>query len=211
MKIKNWEISSGALLAAALFFYLDRNGIAGGFFLACALHELGHYVAIKMQGGKVRALRITCAGAELCLSSSWQPTAEKMLITALAGPGTNLLLAGASIILARRGMAELFFFAALNMGLAVFNLLPARWLDGGKALESLLLLWGAAGGGELVLRICSWCVTGLFLTAGGILLWQSGGHNFALLIAGAWMLGAELLWEGKKGQTKRKNKNFTCF
>lgn len=198
MKIKNLEISSGALLAAALFFYLDRNGLAGGFFLACVLHELGHYFAIRGQGGKVRALRITCSGAELCLASNWQPTATEMLIAALAGPGANVLLAGVSMMLAQRGMVKLFFFAALNLGLAVFNLLPARWLDGGKVLESLLLLRGTANDGELLLRICSWCVTGLFLVAGGILLWLSGGHNFALLIAGSWMLGAELLWEGKK-------------
>lgn len=202
MRGKNLEISSGALLAAALFFYLDRDGLAGGFFLACVLHEFGHCIAIRAQGGKVRALRITCSGAELCLASNWQPTATEMLIAALAGPGTNFLLAGVSMILARRGMVELFFFAAINLGLAVFNLLPARWLDGGKALESLLLLQGKAINGELVLQICSWCVTVFFVAAGGILLWLSGGHNFALLIAGSWMLGAELLWEGKKERQK---------
>lgn len=206
MRIKNLEISSGAMLAAALFFYLDRNGIVGGLFLACTLHELGHYFVIRMQGGKVRALKITCAGAELCLASNWQPTAAEMLIAALAGPGTNLFFAGVSIMLARRGMAALFFFAALNLGLAIFNLLPARWLDGGKVLESILLLRGAVREDELVLRICSWCVTGLFLVAGGMLLWQSGGRNFALLVAGCWMVGAELAWEGKKGKRKVKKK-----
>lgn len=202
MRIKNLEISRGAMLAVALFFYLDRNGIAGDFFLSCTFHELGHYLAIKMYGGKVRALKITCAGAELCLASSWQPSAAEMLITALAGPGTNFLFAGVSIMLARRGVVNLFLFSALNLGLAVFNLLPARWLDGGKALESLLLWRGMVCRREQVLCICSWCVAGLFLAVGGILLWQSGGHNFALLIAGSWMVGAELLLEGKKERQK---------
>lgn len=202
MKIKNLEISSGALLAIATFFYLDRDGISGGFFLACVLHELGHYCMIRAQGGRVRGLKITCAGAELHLASNWRPTAEEMLVSALAGPGTNLLLACVSAALARRGATRLFFFAALNLGLAIFNLLPARWLDGGKVLESLLLWRGMLCGSEQIMRLCSWCVTLLFLMVGGVLLWQSEGRSFALLIAGSWMVGAELVWEGKQRDKK---------
>lgn len=203
MKVKNLEVSSGALLAAAIFAYLDRDGIVASLFLACIVHELGHYCAIRVQGGRVRALRISCAGAELRLAPNWTPRAKQMIVAALAGPVANLLLAGIGMVLARRGAGEaFFFFSALNLGLAVFNLLPARWLDGGRVLESLLIWSGMLDGGEKVMQFCSWCVAALFLAAGGVLFWESEGRHFALLIAGFWMVGAELT----RGRKRKRQK-----
>jgi Zn-dependent protease len=75
-----------------------------------------------------------------------------MMIVALAGPGMNLLLAMvAGIVLALvrpeempRGPAELFVlmnlfnFIAINLFLAIFNLLPLPPFDGGHVVEGLL-------------------------------------------------------------------------
>jgi Zn-dependent protease len=75
-----------------------------------------------------------------------------MMIVALAGPGMNLLLAMvAGIVLALvrpegppSGPAELFLlmnlfnFIAINLFLAVFNLLPIPPFDGGHVVEGLL-------------------------------------------------------------------------
>jgi Zn-dependent protease len=75
-----------------------------------------------------------------------------MMIVALAGPGMNLLLAMlAGIVLALvrpdgppGGTAELFLllnllnFIAINLFLAIFNLLPLPPFDGGHVVEGLL-------------------------------------------------------------------------
>ena len=75
-----------------------------------------------------------------------------MMLVALAGPGMNLLLAMlAGIVLALvrpegppSGAGELFLlmnllnFIAINLFLAVFNLLPLPPFDGGHVLEGLL-------------------------------------------------------------------------
>ncbi len=75
-----------------------------------------------------------------------------MMIVALAGPGMNLLLAmlgGIALALVRpegppSGPGELFLllnllnFIAINLFLAVFNLLPIPPFDGGHVVEGLL-------------------------------------------------------------------------
>ena len=210
MRAPKLEVSGGALLAAAIFLYLDKDGIVLWLFLACALHELGHCLAIRALGGKIRKMRITCGGAELCLAASWQPSAKSLAVAALAGPGVNLRLGMGSALLARKGLGtRLYFVGALNFGLAIFNLLPARWLDGGKALESLLLVLGKNNWeAERFLKICSFAVTAFLLIMGGFLSWQSAGRNFTLLIAGFWMMGTTVTGSGKK---RGKNEISTCF
>lgn len=188
MRAGRLEISGGALLGLALLYYLDREGIVGWALLGGLLHELGHWGAIRALGGRVVRLRLSCAGAELRLSSARPLPPWGLALAALAGPAVNLLLAWGSALLARHGAGErLYFFAGLNLGLALFNLLPAAWLDGGRALSCLLTQLGSQELGEWVTTLCSDVVAALLLGVGLLLLWESGGRNFTLLIAGLWM------------------------
>lgn len=189
MKLGRLEISGGALAVLALLYYLDDSGVTPWVLLGCLLHELGHWWAVRAFGGRVVCLRLSCAGAELRLSSARPLSPGKMLLAALAGPGANLAAAWVSAWLARR-RAELYFFAGLNLGLACFNLLPAGWLDGGKALEVLFAQLGWENIGRRLVELCSDAVAGLLLAAGLVLLWQSEGRNFTLLIAGLWIAAA---------------------
>ena len=207
MTLGRLEISGGALLAVALLLYLDRSGVWSWALLACALHELGHWWAIHALGGRVVCLRVTCAGAELRMSVVRPLPPVRMVLAALAGPGMNLLVALAGITLARRGVGErLYLFAGLNLGLAVFNLLPAGWLDGGRALESLLTWRGREELGQRVTDLCAFLVAALLLAGGMLLFWQSGGRNFTILVAGLWMTGA--VWResgrGKGWEVKKR-------
>ena len=189
MRLGRLEVSGGALAVLALLYYLDDSGVTGWVLLGCFLHELGHWVAIRALGGRVVRLRLSWAGAELRLSSARPLSPRGTLLAALAGPGANLLAAWVGTELSRRG-AGLYFFAGLNLGLAAFNLLPAGWLDGGRVLEALLALAGREEAGRRLTALCSEIGAGLLLAAGGVLLWQSGGRNFTLLIARLWMAAA---------------------
>ena len=44
------EISGGALLMLAALYYLDGQGVLPLALLACALHEAGHWLAIRALG-----------------------------------------------------------------------------------------------------------------------------------------------------------------
>lgn len=189
MRVGRVEISSGAILALALLYYLDESGVAVWVLLAGIAHEMGHWVAIRALGGRISLLRISCAGAELCLSAARPLPPGRMVAAALAGPGVNLGLAWVSAMLARSGSGRgLYFFAGLNLGLACFNLLPAKWLDGGRALQNIFAKMGRKEEGERVIELCSDVVAALLLGAGVVLLWQSQGQNFTAFIAGLWMM-----------------------
>lgn len=183
------EVGADFLLCAALLFFLDRDGLVPMVLVSCALHELGHWVVIEALGGRVTLLRLSCAGAELRLSHARRPSPGRLLLSALAGPAVNLLLAFAAAGLARIGAGpRLYLFAGLNLGLALFNLLPARWLDGGKILWCGAALLGSERLGERLADVGTAAVCVLLIGAGGALLWQSGGRNFTLLLAALWAL-----------------------
>lgn len=183
MQLGRVEVTSGFLLLLAWLNYLDRSLLVPMALAACAFHELGHLAVIRMLGGAVRGIRLTAVGAELILTRPlgyWQEG-----LSALAGPGANLLLA----VLFCHFSGGLTF-AGLNLALALFNLLPAGRLDGGRALHcTLALLVGPEPAERAGERLNCLCTAGLL--AVGLLLAAFGG-NITLLLVAVWLLAAVL-------------------
>lgn len=170
------EMTGGFLLLTAWLNYLDRSFFLPMAALACGAHELGHYLMIRLLGEDIKTIRLTAVGAEMVLQRPlgyWQEG-----LSALAGPGTNLLLA---LICGQEGN---FAFAGLNLTLAVFNLLPVGRLDGGRALYcTIALLAGPDLAERTVGGLGCLCTLGL-LTAG---LAAGIGGNFTLLLVALWL------------------------
>ena len=188
------ELSGGALLTLALLYYLDGQGVVPLALLACALHEGGHWLAIRALGGRVAALRLTCVGAEMRLSHRFPLGWGAQIIAALAGPAANLLAAWAA---ARTGTEGGYCFAGLNLALAAFNLLPAAPLDGGRALWCALALLAGRVWAERLLPPLS-AALGAGLTAGALLLLWQGRGNVTLLLTALWLLAAPAAGRLKK-------------
>ena len=130
------EITAGALLLWALLYYLDSGTLVPQALAACALHELGHYAAIRLLGGRVARLKLSCVGAEMALSARCPLGPARELAATLAGPAVNLLCAWIC-----SGLGEAWWcFTGLHLALGLFNLLPVGPLDGGRALNCLLTL-----------------------------------------------------------------------
>ena len=192
MTLGKIEVTRGAMVAAALLLFLDKSGTAGLGLLACILHEAGHWWIVRVLGGRVTVLRIGCTGAEMRLSASRTLAPGRLILAALAGPAANLILALAAVLLARQGMGErLYLFAGLNLGLALFNLLPIQRLDGGRVLENLLALLGKEELGRELTGLFSTVASALLVFGGWVLLRESEYRNFSILLAGGW-----LVWTG---------------
>ena len=192
------ECSSGFLLLAAGLFYLDGAGVVPWAALAALLHELGHYAAVRLQGGRLRRLRLTAVGAEMILDRRRDLTYAGELGAVLAGPAMNLLLAPAAARLGER-WEGLYLLAGLSLTLGWFNLLPVYPRDGGRALMLILSGFLPPAAAERVVWCCSLTLASLVLAAGTVLLRQGGSP--ILLAVGAWLLAGLFQPEGSRRKT----------
>lgn len=112
-------------------------------FLSVLLHELGHALAVRALGGKARGITLMLLGG-VTLMEHDDATPKQQAQVAFAGPLVSLLLAALGLGGLQLGfghpnlqMLALIVFAT-NGALALFNLLPAYPMDGGRILKALL-------------------------------------------------------------------------
>ena len=175
------EVTGGFLLLVAWLNYLDSQGIVPLALFSCALHELGHLLAVQRLGGRIRRLSITAVGAEMEVDRALSYGREAA--AALAGPLVNLALA---LFACRVPGGRVF--AGLNLVLACFNLLPIGHLDGGRVLRCLTVwLLGPETAWWIGRQIDQWLVGALLFL--GILLAQRG-NSVTLLLTALWLVAS---------------------
>jgi Zn-dependent protease len=131
--------STGAYLAAAV--------IATALFLASVLaHELAHAVLTRRNGIGVGSITLWLLGGLAQLKGEPRSPGADLRIAA-AGPLTSLALgvvfgtvASALLLAGAHGLpvAVFGYLAGVNVILAIFNLVPAAPLDGGRVLRAVL-------------------------------------------------------------------------
>lgn len=161
------------------------------FFACLVLHELAHAHVSEHFGMPVARIRLFLfGGVSEARAEMRSPGVE--LAVAIVGPVTSLLLAGAFFglgVLARvQGGPPLVvsasaWLALVNLGIAVFNLMPGFPMDGGRVLRAAL--WALSG--DLV-RATRWAsrigrLFGWALIAVGLVELASGGW-----VGGLWLM-----------------------
>lgn len=184
------EVTGGFLLLLAWLNYRDTQGLLMPALCAAGVHELGHWAAIRLLGGRVERLRLCAAGAEMRLESSMSYGRE--LLCVLAGPAVSLLLAW---VAARQGGERAFVFAGMSLVLGCFNLLPLSVLDGGRCLLCLTQLLLGPDRAQRLQQVVDWGAVALILAAGTMILGVGG--NVTLLVIALWLC----CWKvaGKRG------------
>jgi len=124
--------------------WLIGGAAAVGLFASVALHELGHAWAAMRYGLRVESITLWILGGLASLEAmpkEW----NRELVIALAGPAVSVLVGvgcyAALFALPASAQVTLFvvgWLAVTNLLLAVFNMLPAFPMDGGRVLRALL-------------------------------------------------------------------------
>lgn len=182
--------SGGFWLLAGVLLLAVSGRVLAWFCLACLVHELGHAGAIRLLGGRVETVSLTGCGAVLRSSRRRLPTYGEECAAALAGPAASLLLALLAAAWGRRfGSGDAFLLAGLSLALAVFNLVPAGPLDGGRVLRALLSRFFGPDRGE---RVCRGITVALSAGLAGLGLWcLFHGGNITLLLCAGWLLAQQ--------------------
>lgn len=132
-------------LTDATYFILAIVAMLG-FFGSLLLHELAHSVVARRYGVRIKGITLFLFGGVAELEAE-APSAKAEFWIAVAGPGMSIGLACAF------WLASLFFqnafgivglavvlayLATINLIIAVFNMVPAFPLDGGRVLRAYL-------------------------------------------------------------------------
>lgn len=143
---------SGSGVPGALYGVVLTIAVFG----CIALHELGHSLVAQAFGIPVKEILLLPIGGVAQLSKKPSTPAQELLI-ALAGPAVNLVIAGALAVALAVGSEPaalekllptlqsrptlpgfVIILTVANGFLAVFNLVPAFPMDGGRVLRALL-------------------------------------------------------------------------
>ena len=135
----------GAALSAGTTPYLLGLTAALGLFTSVVIHELGHALTARRYGVATRGITLWFLGGVAQLEDMPRQRGAEAVV-AIAGPITSAAMSGL-LALALRTLTlpdgatfVVAYLAITNMALALFNLLPALPLDGGRELRSLLAL-----------------------------------------------------------------------
>ena len=116
-------------------------------FTCVLAHELAHAVTAKRFGVQTQDITLYPFGGIASIMA--QPTPRGELCISIAGPLLNILIAAGlypwvhSELFFQRDLTKLTLIDRLfatNIGLAVFNLLPALPMDGGRVMRAILSL-----------------------------------------------------------------------
>lgn len=183
------RISAFALPGALLLIYCEGLLPFCILFLSCLLHEFGHLAALCICKCRYRRMDILPMGA-LIVCPEGMPY-KKELAVALAGPAASALgCAAALAFFAAFGSVSALYAFAVGAVLCLFNLMPAKRLDGGKALLNYLLMHKEKDTAERICSAVSSAVFVLLFALAAAVYFALDGNAGVMLMLTLLLLGA---------------------
>jgi len=189
-----WSLARGVFpdyfenLSERTYWFMGAAG-ALGLFLSIIFHELSHSLIARRFGIPMKGITLFIFGGVAEMTEE-APDAKAEFWMAIVGPASSILLGALIFAIWRYGesagwpvpaVGVLFYLAWINVALAVFNLIPAFPLDGGRLLRAVL--WGFRKNLQWATRITSRLGSGF-----GILLIALGLYSIiqGQFIGGIW-------------------------
>lgn len=149
------QYATGTYVAAAVL-------TAGAFFASLLAHELSHALVARRNGLQVGDITLCLFGGVARLSGEASNPGAELCIAGI-GPLVSLVLGLVFLVVA--GLLEMSgyhglvlagfaWLGGINIALAVFNVIPAAPLDGGRVLRSTI--WWRTGDRLKAIRWSSW-------------------------------------------------------
>lgn len=180
------DVNPAFAIAAAALYLFDNDGVFALIAVSALVHELGHYIVLRLLGTAPHVIRLELTGAVMYYDGRAMGYGGE-LAAAAAGPAAGALLGALAAICGDTALC------GASLTLTAFNLLPANGLDGGKMLHSLLALLLDGDRADKVSDILT------IFTAAALIL--CGGAAFIGIRCGAALIlaGAALLIRQLKG------------
>lgn len=133
---------------SATYWWMAIGGVIGVFF-SIVIHELSHSLVSRAFGTGMTGITLFLFGGVAEMQGEPE-SAKAEFFTAIAGPAISIVLGVLFLWLGgvdgedRTPLLALFdYLGRLNFVLAIFNLIPAFPMDGGRVLRSIL--WAVKG------------------------------------------------------------------
>jgi Zn-dependent protease len=149
-----WSLASGLFpeyykdLSPASYWWMGAAG-AAGLFLSIVFHELAHSLVARNYGVSMKGITLFIFGGVAEMEDD-PPNPKAEFFMAIVGPLSSAAISLFLFLIIFWGKERswpvtingvLAYLAWLNIVLAVFNLVPAFPLDGGRVLRSALWSW----------------------------------------------------------------------
>ena len=166
-------------------------GILGalGLFISIIIHEMSHSLIARKFGLPIKGITLFIFGGVAEMKNEPE-NAKTELFMAIAGPIASIILGfifwGIYLLTKNSELTEVFigvfhYLWMINFILAVFNLIPAFPLDGGRVLRAILWAWKGKIGWATKIASFIGSTFGFFLIFLGIFSFLMGN-----LIGGLW-------------------------
>ncbi|MBF0333565.1 MAG: site-2 protease family protein [Alphaproteobacteria bacterium] len=145
-----WSLAAGWFpqaapgLAPAAYWWMGVLGLLGLAF-SIVVHEFAHALVARRHAMPIHGITLFAFGGVAEMGGE-PPSPRAEFLMAIAGPLTSLGLAalfrlGEGALPAGPVAAVVGYLAFINLALAIFNMIPAFPLDGGRVLRAALWAW----------------------------------------------------------------------
>lgn len=154
-------------------------------FISILIHEIAHIIVAKRRGGKFNNLQVHIYGALAEFTNIDEMSEGDKVAIYISGPISNFVIICIFTIINTITKNSVFeSIISINIGLCIFNLLPAYPLDGARILEAVLsrkMLYKKVN--KIIIRV-SYFISTIFLTVFILIFIYKHTINLSMAIAG---------------------------